>query len=121
MATEYSDVTIIGAGAAGLMAGIWAGRTNPNRRIVILDGAKKPGAKILVSGGGRCNVTHYRVEANDYAGSSRNAIRNVLRHFDVNDAITFFDNIGENLKKEETGKLFPTDDKAQFRFKCFIR
>ncbi len=113
MVTEHSDVTIIGAGAAGLMAGIWAGRTNPNRRIVVLDGAKKPGAKILVSGGGRCNVTHYSVNANDYAGSSKNAIRNVLRHFDVKDTITFFEDLGITLKKEETGKLFPTNDKAQ--------
>ena len=113
MATEFSDVTIIGAGAAGLMAGIWAGRNNPNRRVIILDGAKKPGAKILVSGGGRCNVTHYRVEANDYAGSSRNAIRNILRHFDVKDTINFFENLGVTLKREETGKLFPTNDKAR--------
>lgn len=113
MATEHSDVTIIGAGAAGLMAGIWAGRTHPNRRIIILDGAKKPGAKILVSGGGRCNVTHHRVDAKDYAGSSQNAIRNVLRHFDVKNTVSFFENLGITLKKEETGKLFPTDDKAR--------
>ncbi len=40
------------------MAGIWAGRTNPDRAIILLDGARTLGAKILVAGGGRCNVTH---------------------------------------------------------------
>lgn len=113
MKTDVADVTIIGAGAAGLMAGIWAGRTNPNRKILILDSAKKPGAKILVSGGGRCNVTHYRVEAGDYAGTSGNAIKNVLKHFSVGDTIAFFEELGIPLKKEETGKLFPTDNQSQ--------
>ena len=58
---EQCDIGIVGAGAAGLMAAIWAGRTHPGRSIVLLDGAKKLGAKILVAGGGRCNVTHYKV------------------------------------------------------------
>ena len=53
-----ADVVIIGAGAAGLFAGIFAGRTNPNRKIVLLDGAKKLGAKILVAGGGRFRGAH---------------------------------------------------------------
>ena len=79
------------------MAGIWAGRTNPNRKIIILDGAQKLGAKILVAGGGRCNVTHHTVTADAYAGSSRNAIKKVLRRFDVPETIGFFQDIGINL------------------------
>ena len=74
-----ADVAIVGAGAAGLMAAIWAGRTKPWRSIVLLDGASKLGAKILVAGGGRCNVTHYRVDPEKYAGSTRPAIAKVLR------------------------------------------
>ena len=107
------DVVIIGAGAAGLMAGIWAGRTNPNRRILLLDGAQKLGAKILVAGGGRCNVTHDVVDASAYAGSSRNAINKVLRRFDVPQTVAFFREIGVELKREETGKLFPVTDSAR--------
>ncbi|HZG66998.1 MAG TPA: NAD(P)/FAD-dependent oxidoreductase, partial [Herpetosiphonaceae bacterium] len=64
---EPAEVVVIGAGAAGLMAGIWAGRTNPDRAIILLDGARTLGAKILVAGGGRCNVTHYHVDARAYA------------------------------------------------------
>lgn len=109
---EFTDSAIIGAGAAGLMAGIFAGRTTPHRRIMIFDGAKKPGAKILVAGGGRCNVTHDVVDSSAYAGASPNAIKKVLRRFDVPQTIAFFREIGVELKREETGKLFPTTDDA---------
>jgi predicted Rossmann fold flavoprotein len=118
------DIAIIGAGAAGLMAAIWAGRTGGHHnersgakpRIVVLDGAKHLGAKILVAGGGRCNVTHDVVDERAFAGSpgsSRHAIKKVLRRFDVGPTIEFFRELGVELKREETGKLFPTTDKAR--------
>lgn len=107
-----SNVLVVGGGAAGLMAAIWAGRTDANRRIVVLDGAQKLGAKILVAGGGRCNVTHERVEAEDYAGSSRPAIRKVLKRFDVPQTIQFFRELGVELHREESGKLFPITNNA---------
>ena len=110
---ERVDIAIIGAGAAGLMAGIWAGRSNPQRSIVILDSAARVGRKILVAGGGRCNVTHHTVSADDYAGSTPPAIRKVLQRFDVADTIAFFHELGVTLKQEPTGKLFPTTDRAQ--------
>ncbi|MEZ4864124.1 MAG: aminoacetone oxidase family FAD-binding enzyme [Caldilineaceae bacterium] len=109
----FADVAIIGAGAAGLMAAIWAGRAHPQRTIVVLDGARKLGAKILVAGGGRCNVTHAVVDAAAYAGSSRNAIKKVLRRFDVTETVAFFQELGVALKREESGKLFPVTDQAQ--------
>jgi predicted Rossmann fold flavoprotein len=111
------DVLIIGAGAAGLFAAIWAGRECQalglgNARIVAVDGARKPGAKILVAGGGRCNVTHHAVDESAYAGSSRHAIKKVLRSFTVEDTVAFFADLCVELKREETGKLFPTTDDA---------
>ena len=108
-----ADITIIGAGAAGLMAAIWAGRANPQRTVVVLDGARTLGAKILVAGGGRCNVTHDIVTADAYAGGSRNAIKRVLQRFDVPATIAFFQELGVELKREETGKLFPVTDQAR--------
>ncbi|MBL8161008.1 MAG: NAD(P)/FAD-dependent oxidoreductase [Anaerolineae bacterium] len=113
MTSERADVVIVGAGAAGLFAGITAGRAGTGQHIVLLDGARKLGAKILVAGGGRCNVTHDVVDAEAYAGSSRNAIRKVLRRFDVPQTIAFFREMGVELKREETGKLFPVTDSAQ--------
>ena len=118
---ERVDVAVVGAGAAGLMTGIWAGRTDPNRRVVLLDGARKLGAKILVAGGGRCNVTHHAVDARAYAGSSRNAIKKVLRRFDVPATVDFFRDLGVELKREETGKLFPTTDSARTVLDALLR
>ncbi len=94
------------------MAAISAARTNPAARIIALDGATRLGAKILVAGGGRCNVTHYEVDERQYAGSSPTAIKRVLRRFDVPQTIAFFESHGVTLKREETGKLFPTTDDA---------
>lgn len=104
------DVAVIGAGAAGLMAAAFAARGGA--RTVALDGAAKIGAKILISGGGRCNVTHDEVTAADFNGN-RNAIAKVLRTFDVGETIAFFASLGVNLKRESTGKLFPVSDRAR--------
>ncbi|MBE0688494.1 MAG: NAD(P)/FAD-dependent oxidoreductase [Anaerolineae bacterium] len=118
---ENNDILIVGAGAAGLMTGIWAGRTNPGRRIVVLDSARRIGAKILVAGGGRCNVTHDVVDESAYAGSSRNAIRKVLRRFDVPQTIAFFREIGVELKREDNGKLFPVSNDAHTVLDALLR
>lgn len=117
MASKTYDIAIIGLGAAGLFAAIFAGReSGGDTSVVAFDGAKKLGAKILIAGGGRCNVTHDVVRVEDYASgpdSSRNAIKKVLRSFTVEDTIDFFRGRGVELKREETGKLFPTTDRAR--------
>jgi predicted Rossmann fold flavoprotein len=124
-AADVLDLAIIGAGAAGLMAGIFAGRTwlsaNVTPRIAAFDSARKLGAKILVAGGGRCNVTHHAVDEKQYAGSSPPAIRNVLRRFDVADTVEFFELLGVELKQEETGKLFPVTDSAHSILNALLR
>ena len=80
---QKADIAVIGAGAAGLMAAISAARAAPAHRVVAMDGAARLGAKILIAGGGRCNVTHHVVRETDFNGSTPAAIRNVLRAFDV--------------------------------------
>jgi predicted Rossmann fold flavoprotein len=110
---RFADVLIVGAGAAGLATAIFAARRCPERRIVLLDGAKKPGAKILVSGGGRCNVTNVRVTPDDFFGGSRNSIRNVLRAFTEKQTADFFHEIGVPMHEEQWGKLFPDSNSAR--------
>ncbi|HYM59569.1 MAG TPA: aminoacetone oxidase family FAD-binding enzyme [Thermoanaerobaculia bacterium] len=105
------DIAIVGAGAAGLMAAIFAGREGKGR-VIALDGASRIGAKILISGGGRCNVTHDEVSAADFNGN-RHAVAKVLRSFSVEDTIKFFASLGVELKREEGGKLFPITDHAR--------
>jgi predicted Rossmann fold flavoprotein len=104
------DVAVVGAGAAGLTAAIFAAKDGA--RVIALDSAKKIGAKILIAGGGRCNVTHDVVRPIDFNGN-RNAIAKVLRSFTVEQTTEWFASMGVQLKREETGKLFPTTDRAQ--------
>jgi predicted Rossmann fold flavoprotein len=106
-----ADVAIVGAGAAGLAAAIFAAETAPRARIVLLESARKIGAKILVSGGGRCNVTHHAVTASDFNGTQP-IVRNVLAAFGVPATVAWFESLGVPLKREDTGKLFPVSDKA---------
>ena len=107
------DIAIIGAGAAGLATAIFTARRDRNLSILLLDGAKKIGAKILVSGGGRCNVTNDVVTPADYSGGSRNSIRRVLHAFPVEATVDFFREIGVHLHREDEGKLFPNSNKAR--------
>lgn len=112
MATpEHIDTAIIGCGAAGLMAAIHC--DGHGKKVVAFDGAQKLGAKILVAGGGRCNVTHFEVSPNDYFGSPARSIDRVLKTWPVNDTVKWFADHGVKLKREDTGKLFPTTDKAR--------
>ena len=119
------DILIIGAGAAGLFAATWAGRAAREAgrplSIVAVDGAKKLGAKILVAGGGRCNVTHWRVNEADFAGSTPPAIRKVLRRFTADDTVAFFRDAGVECKREDTGKLFPVTDSARTILDALVR
>lgn len=115
---EQVDIAIIGAGAAGLAAGIAAGEAVASQArasspsIVLFDGAPSLGAKILVSGGGRCNVTHERVLPTDYFGNRRR-IQHILAALTVEQTIAWFDSMGVALTREETGKLFPVSHRAR--------
>jgi len=107
------DIAIVGAGAAGLAAAIFLRRANPTRSVVLLDGARKPGAKILVSGGTRCNVTNRDVSERDFWGGRRPLIRRVLRAFTADDTVRFFDDLGVPLHEETGGKLFPDSHRSR--------
>jgi predicted flavoprotein YhiN len=107
------DVLVVGGGAAGLGTAIFAARRNPRLSVVVLDGTRKLGAKILVSGGGRCNVTNRVVSAEDFWGGSRNVIRRILRAFSEKRTVEFFRELGVALHEEEHGKLFPDTNSAK--------
>jgi hypothetical protein len=81
--------------------------------VLVLDGAQRLGAKILVSGGSRCNVTNARVTDADFWGGRRTIVRRVLRGFSVADTIAFFRDVGVPLHEEEDGKLFPDSNRAR--------
>jgi predicted Rossmann fold flavoprotein len=121
MQSDPADLAIIGGGAAGLAAAIFAAEAAaPGFRVVVLDGAKTLGAKILVSGGGRCNVTHHEVLPKDFNGSP-NIVRNVLNQFDVAATIRWFASMGVELTREPTGKLFPVANTAKAVLSALLR
>ncbi|MGE3843470.1 MAG: NAD(P)/FAD-dependent oxidoreductase [Vicinamibacterales bacterium] len=107
------DLAVVGGGAAGLATAIFAARTRPDLRIAVLDGARSLGAKILVSGGGRCNVTNRHVVAADFNGGSRRTIARVLEAFSAEDTIRFFAQLGVALHEEPHGKMFPDSNRAK--------
>jgi predicted Rossmann fold flavoprotein len=113
------DLLVVGAGAAGLMAAIHAGRAGTPA--VVFEGARTLGAKILVAGGGRCNVTHDVVDESSYAGSSLRAIRKVLLRYDVATTLAFFAELGVEMKREDTGKMFPVSDRARTVLDALVR
>lgn len=125
--TEPAPIAVIGTGAAGLMAAIAAGRTlsdagRSDAGVIAIDSAKTLGAKILVAGGGRCNVTHDTIDHRLYAPAADHpTIRKVLRTLPVRETVAFFASLGVQLKTEPTGKLFPTTDRARTILDALLR
>jgi predicted Rossmann fold flavoprotein len=107
------DLLVVGAGAAGLATAIFAARAAPALRVRCVDGARHIGAKILVSGGSRCNVTNRVVTERDFWGGPPRLVARVLRAFPAERAARFFADLDVPLHEEEHGKLFPDSNKAQ--------
>jgi hypothetical protein len=106
------DTIIAGAGAAGLMAAIHAAERG--RRTLLLEKNRKPGVKILMSGGTRCNITHACDNRGivDAYGPPGKFLHSALAALSVADTIAFFEAEGVPTKVEETGKVFPVSNKA---------
>jgi predicted Rossmann fold flavoprotein len=115
------EIAIVGAGAAGLAAAVFARRTNPSRSVVLLEGAKHPGAKILVSGGSRCNLTNSNVTERDFWGGRSTIVRRVLRAFPVDETVRFFRDLGVTSHEEAGGKLFPDSNRARDVLDALLR
>src|SRR5215470_14128683 len=106
------DVIVIGAGAAGLLAAIRSAERG--RRTLLLEKNRKPGVKILMSGGTRCNLTHATDNRGIVAayGPPGRFLHSALAAFSVEQTIAFFEELGVATKVEETGKVFPVSNKA---------
>ena len=109
-----NPIVVIGAGAAGLVAAIHA--AGPGRRVLLFETTRDGGRKILISGGGRCNVLPSKLDPALYTtASSRNSMRRMLQSWPLDEQIRFFDDrLGLGLTLEpETGKLFPASNRAR--------
>jgi predicted Rossmann fold flavoprotein len=108
------DVVVVGAGAAGLMAAIFAGRAGA--RVILLERSRDGGRKILISGGGRCNVLPSSLSPSQYfTDSSPNTLKKMLLSWPLPEQRRFFEHdLGIPLVLESTsGKLFPESNRAR--------
>ena len=97
-------MVIIGAGAAGLMCAIEAGKRG--RRVVVLEHANKPGKKILMSGGGRCNFTNYAISAENYLSHNPHFCKSALSRYTQWDFIALVDKHHIPWHEKTLGQLF---------------
>jgi predicted Rossmann fold flavoprotein len=105
------DAIIIGAGACGLMCAVQAGFLG--KRTLVLEKNSRAGAKILISGGGRCNYTNLHTTAQQFISANPHFCKSALGQFTVDDTVNFFETYGINGQEKTLGQLFPTTNKAK--------
>ena len=109
MTTEF-DVIIIGAGAAGMMSAIEAGKRG--RKVLLVDHYKKIGEKIRISGGGRCNFTNINTNPNKFLSQNPKFVRSALSQYTQNDFISLINKHEIKFHEKKLGQLF-CDQSAQ--------
>ncbi len=115
------DVAVVGAGAAGLLAAIRAAERG--RRTILLEKNKRPGVKILISGGTRCNLTHEGDAAGVVAAFGPNGkwLRASLAAFGPREVRALIEDEGVPTRIEEYGKVFPTSGKSRDVLEALVR
>jgi predicted Rossmann fold flavoprotein len=101
---EHFDVVVVGAGAAGMMCAIEAGKRG--RRVLVLDHAKAPGEKIRISGGGRCNFTNIHTRAENFISANPRFCISALRRYRPKDFIALVERHGIAWHEKALGQLF---------------
>jgi predicted Rossmann fold flavoprotein len=115
------DIVIAGGGPAGYFAAIRCAEWNPQLRVLILEKARQTLVKVLISGGGRCNVTHACFDpAQLVTFYPRGAaeLRGTFTRFQAADTVTWFEERGVKLKTESDGRIFPITDSSETIANC---
>ena len=105
------DAIIIGAGACGLMCAVQAGFLG--KRVLLLEKNEKAGAKILISGGGRCNYTNLYSSPQQFISGNEHFCKSAFAQWTVDDTIAFFQTYGIEGQEKTLGQLFPVTNKAK--------
>jgi hypothetical protein len=103
------DVTVIGGGAAGLVAAISAKRKGAN--VLICEKTPRPGKKILITGAGRCNLLNERLDASFFNPEAKTLAESIFAKFGKNDILSFFEELGLQTYCDE-GRIFPITNQA---------
>lgn len=105
------DLAIIGAGAAGCMAGITAAANK--KSVILIEKNNIIARKILATGNGRCNLTNKNMDSSHYHGTNPEFIDTVIQKFNQNLVMDFFESLGIILKEEARGRIFPRNNQAE--------
>jgi predicted Rossmann fold flavoprotein len=117
-------IVVIGGGAAGFFGAIACTQANPQAQVTLIEASRQPLAKVLISGGGRCNVTHACFEPKNLVQNyprGGKALLGTFTRFQPLDTISWFAAHGVNLKTEADGRMFPITDRAETIAECLIR
>ena len=105
------DAVIIGAGACGLMCGVQASQLG--KKVLILEKNDKAGAKILISGGGRCNYTNLYTKSVNFISGDGSFCKDAFKQWTVRDTVSFFEENRIIGKEKTLGQLFPISNNAK--------
>ena len=122
--TEAPRVIVIGGGAAGFFAAIACAEANPAARVVLYEATAHPLAKVRISGGGRCNVTHACPDPRELVKRYPRGGRELMgpfNRFGPRDTIAWFAARGVELKTESDGRMFPITDDSGTIVDCLRR
>ncbi len=121
MSSNIWDVIVVGGGPAGMMAAATAGARG--KRVLLLEKNPSLGKKLLITGGGRCNVTNNKTDIRtmqaQYKGAGKFLFSLFAQH-GVKESIEWFESRGVTLKEENDGRLFPTTDSAKTIFDTLV-
>jgi predicted Rossmann fold flavoprotein len=118
-----SRIVIVGGGAAGFFAAITCAEACPGTKVMVLEKGPHFLAKVRISGGGRCNVTHACFDPQALAARyprGEKALRGPFHSFQPRDTIAWFEGRGVKLKTQTDGCLFPTTDSSQTIIECLL-
>lgn len=117
-------VAVIGGGAAGFFAAISCKAHNPQASVTLYEKSDKLLAKVKVSGGGRCNVTHacFTIsQLSKFYPRGEKQLKKAFAYFNTNDTIKWYEDRGVMLKTEQDGRMFPITDNSQTIINCLMR
>ncbi len=118
-----AKIVVVGGGAAGFFGAIACARVNPQAAVTLIEASRQTLAKVSISGGGRCNVTHACFDANElvrYYPRGGKALRGAFARFQAKDTVSWFAEEGVPLKKEADGRMFPVTDNSETIVNCLI-
>lgn len=106
------DIAVIGGGAAGLTAAIYAKKQQPQLNIAVFEALDRVGKKLIITGNGRCNITNRYTDVSRYHGGVVNLFEKTFSEYSVDKAVAFFGEIGIDVVFEDDGRAYPRSYQA---------